>query len=101
MRYELVGKGFKKSSKNLEFLQRMAKSLTVPWEIHIILQSKMGKKSFERFKDSVMKVIIEELDRGHSVVDLRRKYFCSKEYLNAQIRKYKKSLADSETSLHS
>ena len=101
MRYELVGRGFKKCSRDIKLLQRLAKSLTVHWEIHVILPSKMRMKTFDRFKDSVMKIIIEELDRGHSAKALTSKYHCSLEHLNLQIRKYKKSLVDSETLLHS
>lgn len=99
MRYKLVGRGFKKSSRNLEYLQRLAKRLSIPWEIHMILPSKMRMKSFERFKDSVMKIIMEEIDRGHSVKSLTPKYHCSEWWLHAQVKKYKTNLSENPLQL--
>jgi hypothetical protein len=93
MRYELHCKGHKICSQNIDYLRTRAKTITLQWEIYVIMPSKMRDKEFGLFGDSTMKTILEEIGRGYSIKILSKKYLCTQYMLGAQIHRYKKNLA--------
>lgn len=90
MHFELIYNGNCKWSKRLEDLQHLAKSIEGPWEIHMVVKSKIGLilNEYEIFGLGGIKSVVEQLDRGIGKNVMVKKYNISLETLNKYIRLY-------------